>query len=56
MMVIRADSQSQAEELIKADPFIKSHYYQKFVHEFIEAGEENNWLSSSSQTFNNIKK
>ncbi len=55
ILVIRATSTNHAEKIISEDPFIKEMYYKKYtVQEFIEAGEENNWLSVSDQTINNL--
>jgi uncharacterized protein len=45
VMVIKAASRDQAEELIRNDPFIKQDYYQKYVlKEYVEANDDNNWL------------
>lgn len=55
VLIIRTDLKSHAEELINGDPFIQRNYYKKYeIHEFTEAGDENNWLSSSNQTLKNI--
>jgi len=49
LLIIRADSESMVEKLIKLDPFIESNYYQEFtVREFTEANEQNNWLLTSN--------
>lgn len=56
VLVIRTDSKSHAEELINSDPFIKNNYYKKFeIHEFMEASEDNDWLSHSEQSLSNIE-
>jgi len=55
VLVIRTDLKSHAEELINNDPFIQKNYYKKYkIHEFTEAGDENNWLADSNQTVKNI--
>lgn len=46
VLVIKTDSLEHAEKMIKEDPFISQNYYKKFViHEFMSAGDENNWLA-----------
>lgn len=56
LLIINANSLVHAESLIKEDPFIKQHYYKKFVlNEFLPAGDENNWLSEAKQTINNLQ-
>ena len=57
LLIINADSLAHAENIIKEDPFIKQKYYKKFaIHEFMVAGEENNWLSDAKQTTENMHK
>jgi len=54
---IQAGSIVQAEEIIKQDPFINQNYYKKYaIHEFVAAGDENNWLSDAQQTKDNLQK
>jgi len=44
------------EKIIKEDPFISQKYYKKFIiHEFMAAGDENNWLADTHQTKDNLK-
>lgn len=46
VLIVRADSKQDAEQLINAEPFIKAKYYQSYImQEFIEANENNQWLS-----------
>lgn len=55
VLIINANSLSQAEKIVNADPFIKQQYYKKYViHEFMTAGDENDWLSNADQTKNNL--
>lgn len=56
MLIVKANSEQEAENMIKDDPFIKTKYYKKFIiHEFIPAGDENNWLADNHQTLNNLQ-
>lgn len=56
VLVFRANSQAQAETLIKQDPFIIKNYYKSFtIKEFIEADEKNNWLMDADQTRKNLR-
>lgn len=55
VLIIQADSREDAEVKVKDDPFIKTKYYNHFViHEFMAAGDENNWLSETPQTLGNL--
>lgn len=57
VLIIKADTITQAEEMVKKDPFISQNYYKKYIiHEFMAAGEENNWLSDVKQTKDNLQK
>ena len=57
VLIIKADSMEAAEKIIKQDPFINQNYYKKYViHEFMVAGDENNWLSDAQQTKDNLQK
>jgi|HubBroStandDraft_2_1064218.scaffolds.fasta_scaffold218334_2 uncharacterized protein YciI len=57
VLIIKVDSLVQAEEMVKKDPFISQNYYKKYsIHEFMVAGEENNWLSDVKQTKGNLQK
>lgn len=56
VLIIKADSLKQAEQMIKDDPFIIQKYYKKFIiHEFIPASDDNNWLSDEEQRKNNLQ-
>jgi uncharacterized protein len=57
MLVIKANSEAEAMDLIKNDPFITGDYYKKFVmNEFTEVGAENDWVANSKQTIDNLEK
>ncbi len=57
VLLIKADSLTQAEEIVKQDPFVSQNYYKRFtIHEFTSAGEENNWLMEDQQTKDNLQK
>src|SRR5579872_7364911 len=56
ILIIRANSEKHAHEIISNDPFIKEGYYKKIsIHEFQEAGDDNDWLADSPQTQDNLK-
>lgn len=55
LFILLANSVHAAEEIIKSDPFIQANYYQHYaIHEFLAAGEENNWLADAPQTISNL--
>jgi uncharacterized protein YciI len=47
MLIIKASSQEQVENLVAQDPFIKENYYQRIsIQEYTEANAANNWLAA----------
>src|SRR5579872_7212900 len=55
VLIIIADAVTEAEKIIKQDPFIRQKYYEKYViHEFIVANSENNWLTDAKETKDNL--
>jgi uncharacterized protein len=50
VLIIEASSFEHAENIIQADPFIKSKYYADYtITEFYKAAESNNWLMDHDQ-------
>ena len=57
VLIIRADSQKEAETIIQADPFIKEKYYGDYsITEFYLADESNNWLMEHDQTLGELNR
>lgn len=57
VLIIDANSQSEAEAIIQSDPFIKEKYYNGFsITEFYKANESNNWLMEHDQTLGELNK
>ncbi len=49
IQIIEANSYSEAEVIVKSDPFIKSEYYKIYtLDELVEANSSNNWLLSTT--------
>ena len=55
LLVLKAVSKEQAEQLVSQNPFIQNRFYQNYeIQEFLESNEENNWLIEDEQTLNNL--
>jgi len=45
IQIVKAEDKAEAMRLVEADPYISSHYYQKYeCYEWIESKKSNNWL------------
>jgi len=57
MLVLQANSHSDAENLIQADPFIEEAFYGDYsITEFYSANEANKYLMSHDQTINELNR
>lgn len=55
VLIIEAESQSKAENIVQKDPFIKMKYYGGYsITEFYKADETNQWLMNHEQTLDEL--
>jgi len=57
VLIIEANSQHDADTIIRIDPFIKEKFYADYsLTEFYRADESNNWLMEHGQTLGELNK
>lgn len=57
MLVLQADSLTEIEKLIQADPFIQDKYYGDYsITEFYKADSSNNYLMDHDQTIDELNR
>ena len=55
MQVLATSSRKEADDLLRADPFVAERYYLSYVlRELIAANEHNDWLRRDAQTAGNL--
>ena len=57
MLVLQASSNSDAEDLIRSDPFIRETFYGDYsITEFYKADDANNYLMDHDQTLDELNR
>lgn len=55
MLLLQCTDRQQAEQLLLADPFVRTGYYKQYqLQEVLEANPANHWLLQEGQTINNL--